>query len=66
MPLHSAQTLRRVYIENLSHVLLRRAQSGDLPLHTAAEHQASEVVVAALLAAHLGAAKETDRVSPLP
>ena len=43
-----------------------RAQSGDLPLHTAAEHQASEVVVAALLAAHLGAAKETDRVSPLP
>ena len=44
---------------------LRAAQDGwRLPLHVAAEYQASEAVVAALLAAHPGAAKEKAKVRP--
>ena len=44
--------------------LCRAAQEGRLPLHVAARHQASEAVVAALLAAHPGAAQEKDKVRP--
>ena len=40
------------------------AQDGSLPLHYAAEKQASEAVVAALLAVHPDAAKEKDKVRP--
>ena len=39
-------------------------QYGMLPLHYAVERKASEAVVAALLAVHLGAAKEKDNVRP--
>ena len=45
----------------------RAAQDGRLPLHHAARQKASEAVVATLLAAHPGAAKEKDKVlSPRP
>ena len=40
--------------------------SGDLPLHCAVKGQASMEVVAALLAAHPGAARVEDRHGMLP
>ena len=40
------------------------SQHGNLPLHLSFESRASEAVVAALLAAHPGAAKERNRVRP--
>ena len=42
----------------------RAAQDGDLPLHCAAVGNASEAVVAALLAAYPEAAKEKNEVRP--
>ena len=48
-----------------THLLAFAAQREGLPLHVAARYQASEAVVAALLAAHPGAAKEKCGVRPL-
>ena len=47
-----------------THSLVTAAQYGNLPLHDAVLDQASEAVVAALLAAHPGAAEEKDKVRP--
>eukprot|EP00964_Phaeocystis_antarctica_P001677 scaffold876_cov68-Phaeocystis_antarctica.AAC.11 len=45
---------------------VQRAQDGDLPLHNAVQHQASEVVVRLLLSAYPNGAKDKGRVCALP
>ncbi len=47
-----------------AHSLATAAQYGLLPLHVAAEFEASEAVVAALLAAYSGGAKVQAKVRP--
>ena len=54
----------RAYAGSLAR--LRAAQFGRLPLHVAAASQASEAVVAALLAAYPGAAKKKDKGNVRP
>ena len=52
----------RAYAGSLAR--LHAAQEGRLPVHVAAANQASEAVVAALVAAHPDATKKKDKVRP--
>ena len=60
--LHGRAPLACIWSHSLAH--RRAVQDGLQPLHHAAGQRASEAVVAALLEAHPGAAKEKDRVRP--